>query len=73
MLVGEWVPANLLFGAAFVVAVAGVIGLGWYVMRGDRLNRANLPAGTAEPGIEVVTGTHGHAEETRAENLHRPH
>ncbi len=45
VLAGEWVNANLLFAAAFLVAVIGVIALGWYVMRGDRLNRLNEPSG----------------------------
>lgn len=73
VLVGEWVPANLLFGAAFLVAVGGVIALGWYVMRGDRLNRVHLPAAGAEEGTEVATGTRGHVEEARAENPDRAH
>jgi hypothetical protein len=36
---GEWVPASLFMGLAFLVAALGVVGLGWYVMRGDSLNR----------------------------------
>ena len=36
---GEWWVSNLLFGAAFVVAGVGVVGIGWWVLRGDRLNR----------------------------------
>ena len=38
-LAGEWVLANLMLGLAFVVAGAGVLGLGWWVVRGDRINR----------------------------------
>jgi hypothetical protein len=37
--IGEWVPASMLLGLAFLVAALGVAGLGWYVLRGDRLNR----------------------------------
>lgn len=36
---GEWVPAFVGMGLAFLVASSGVIGLGWWVLRGDRLNR----------------------------------
>ena len=38
-LAGEWVPSNLLFGAAFLVAGIGCFGLGFWVIRGDRRNR----------------------------------
>lgn len=36
---GEWVTASLFMGLAFLVAALGVVGLGWYVMRGDSRNR----------------------------------
>ncbi len=39
MLAGEWVPAGVFFGLAFLVAAAGVIGLGWWVLHGDALVR----------------------------------
>ena len=39
-LVGEWVPAWLFMSLAFLVALGGVIGLGWWVLRGDARNRA---------------------------------
>ena len=39
-LVGEWVPAWLGMSLAFLVATTGVIGLGWWVLRGDAINRA---------------------------------
>jgi hypothetical protein len=39
-LAGEWVPAWLALSITFLVASLGVVGLGWWVLRGDRLNRA---------------------------------
>ena len=39
-LAGEWVPAWLALSVTFLVASLGVVGLGWWVLRGDRLNRA---------------------------------
>ncbi len=36
---GEWVTAGPFLGLAFLVAVGGVTGLGWWVLRGDRRNR----------------------------------
>ena len=39
-LAGEWVPAWLEMSITFLVAALGVVGLGWWVLRGDRLNRA---------------------------------
>ncbi|HEV2026937.1 MAG TPA: hypothetical protein VGS16_00190 [Candidatus Dormibacteraeota bacterium] len=39
-LAGEWVPAWFAMSVTFLVAFLGVIGLGWWVLRGDRLNRA---------------------------------
>jgi hypothetical protein len=38
-LAGEWVPAWLWMSTAFLVAVLGVAGLGWWVVRGDAINR----------------------------------
>lgn len=38
-LYGEWPFANLLFGTVFLVATLGVAGIGYWVMRSDRLNR----------------------------------
>jgi len=40
LLVGEWVPAWLGMSLAFLVAALGVVGLGWWVLRGDARNRA---------------------------------
>ncbi|MGH7764775.1 MAG: hypothetical protein ACREOM_10215 [Candidatus Dormibacteraceae bacterium] len=39
-LAGEWVPAWLAMSVTFLVASLGVAGLGWWVLRGDALNRA---------------------------------
>ena len=39
-LAGEWVPAWLAMSLALLVAVGGVAGLGWWVLRGDARNRA---------------------------------
>jgi hypothetical protein len=50
-LAGEWVPAWLWMSMAFLVATLGVAGLGWWVLRGDAINRAaeeKLEAGPAE-------------------------
>ncbi len=38
-LAGEWVPAWLGLSATFLVAALGVVGLGWWVLRKDKLNR----------------------------------
>jgi hypothetical protein len=39
-LAGEWVNAWLLMSITFLVAGGGVVGLGWWVLRGDARNRA---------------------------------
>ena len=39
-LAGEWVPAWLGMSVTFLVAGLGVVGLGWWVLRKDKLNRA---------------------------------
>lgn len=38
-LFGEWIPASVFLGLAFLVATIGVVGLGWWVLRGDSRNR----------------------------------
>jgi hypothetical protein len=43
-LAGEWVPAWLGMSVTFLVAAAGVVGLGWWVLRKDKLNRAGEEA-----------------------------
>ena len=39
-LAGEWVSAWLFMSITFLVAGLGVVGLGWWVLRGDARNRA---------------------------------
>ena len=36
---GEWVAAWLAMSITFLVASLGVVGLGWWVLRGDARNR----------------------------------
>ena len=38
-LIGEWVMAGIGLGLAFLVATLGVLGLGWWVLRGEAINR----------------------------------
>lgn len=38
-LVGEWIPAWAYMSLAFLVAALGVVGLAWWVLKGDRINR----------------------------------
>jgi hypothetical protein len=40
LLAGEWVGAGLGLSISLLVASLGVVGLGWWVVRGDALNRA---------------------------------
>jgi hypothetical protein len=53
LLIGEWVPAWLGLSVTFLVAALGVVGLGWWVLRKDKLNRvaedAELAAADATP------------------------
>lgn len=51
-LIGEWVPAWLGMSLAFLVAVGGVVGLGFWVLRGDARNRA------AEEAVETEGPEH---------------
>lgn len=50
-LAGEWVPAWLYMSLTFLVASLGVVGLGWWVLRGDARNRAaeSEPESAAHP------------------------
>ena len=47
-LAGEWVPAWLAMSLAFLVAALGVVGLGFWVLRGDARNRAAELTQTSE-------------------------
>jgi hypothetical protein len=38
-LIGEWIPAWAFMSIAFGVAFLGVVGLGWWVLRGEARNR----------------------------------
>lgn len=38
-LIGEWIPAWGFMSLAFLVATLGVIGLAWYVLRAEAVNR----------------------------------
>jgi hypothetical protein len=49
VLAGEWVPAWLAMTITFAVALLGVAGLGWWVLRGDARNRASEEIEEAEP------------------------
>jgi hypothetical protein len=54
LLAGEWVPAWLYMSITFLVAGLGVVGLGWWVLRGDARNRA------AESELESATKPETH-------------
>ena len=47
-LAGEWVGAWLFLSLAFLIALTGVGGLGWYVLRQDARNRAGEEATETE-------------------------
>lgn len=49
VLAGEWVPAWLAMSITLAVALGGVAGLGWWVLRGDARNRASEEITEAEP------------------------
>jgi hypothetical protein len=55
-LAGEWVPAWLAMSVTFLVASLGVAGLGWWVLRGDKRNRA------AEEAAERAAAESQHQE-----------
>jgi hypothetical protein len=57
LLVGEWVPAWLGMSVTFLVAALGVVGLGWWVLRKDKMNRA---AEEAELAAADATSNEGH-------------
>jgi hypothetical protein len=47
--IGEWPVALIGLGLTFLVATVGATGLGWYVMRADRLNRRHQVPEAVEP------------------------
>jgi Flp pilus assembly protein TadB len=51
-LAGEWVGAWLFLSLAFLVAIIGVSGLAWWVLRGEAKNRAADEALEAEAGSQ---------------------
>jgi hypothetical protein len=56
-LIGEWYQANLMMGGAFVVAAVGVGVLGWWVLRGDSINRRQeAPGAEEEPAPDPAVG-----------------
>ena len=59
--VGEWVNSNILFGLVFLISAVGVVGIGWWVIRGDRLTRAVLESELGEPSAPAAVA---HAEES---------
>jgi hypothetical protein len=61
MIAGEWVAAWLAMSITFLVASLGVVGLGWWVVRGDRRNRASqaqAEGGTNPPHDEGPPKSH---------------
>ena len=56
---GEWWHSNVLFGGVFVVVFIFVIGLAYYVMRGDRLNRLGMDDDTSH-GDQAEESTTSH-------------
>ncbi len=57
-LAGEWVPAWLYMSITFLVAAIGVVGLGWWVLRGDARNLASDSALESPSGSEHSEGHH---------------
>jgi hypothetical protein len=61
LLTGEWVAAWLAMSVTFLVAAIGVVGLGWWVLRGDARNRAAERAlETPAPEHEKAPSKSGH-------------
>jgi F0F1-type ATP synthase membrane subunit c/vacuolar-type H+-ATPase subunit K len=62
LLAGEWVGAGLGLGISFLVASLGVVGLGWWVLRGDARNRAaeTKAESAAKPEHEDAPPKSGH-------------
>jgi hypothetical protein len=57
-LAGEWVPAWLGMSITLLVAALGVVGLGWWVLRGESRNRAADEA--AEHAVPETQHTEAH-------------
>ena len=57
-LAGEWVPAWLAMSITFLVAALGVVGLGWWVLRGDARNRAGEEAVEAAASESTTKEAH---------------
>jgi hypothetical protein len=55
---GEWVAAWLAMSITFLVASLGVVGLGWWVLRGDARNRKG------EDVAEALSTEHEEAHKT---------
>ena len=53
---GEWAGANLLFGLVFLAAAVGVAGIGFWVVRHDRLNR--IDEVTTDPADDHLSEAH---------------
>jgi hypothetical protein len=57
-LAGEWVNAWLFMSITFLVAAGGVVGLGWWVLRGDARNRAGSSVLESPPEPEHAEPHH---------------
>jgi Flp pilus assembly protein TadG len=57
-LAGEWVGAWLGMSITFLVASLGVVGLGWWVLRKDAMNRAAEDAAEKAAAPESQEGHH---------------
>jgi len=57
-LAGEWVPAWLAMSITFLVAGLGVVGLGFWVLRGDRRNREAEEAAERASATEPTEAHH---------------
>jgi Tfp pilus assembly protein PilO len=53
---GEWAGSNLLFGLVFLAAAIAVTGIGYWVVRHDRLNR--IDEVTTDPGDDQPREAH---------------
>ena len=51
-LAGEWVFGWLFMSLALLAATLGVVGLGWWVLRGDARNRAAEEAAMDTEAVE---------------------